>query len=394
MEKRSCSFNSLLVLLTLSGFYISIPRLCSRLQIARSILSLLLCLLLAGCPTAWYVYLIIVTSSAYGSGIDWGILGGEFFMYGVSVFTIVWRCFMSVFFTYSMTKCLPNFLEALGRHYRENGRESTARKVSRFFGVVCCFSFPLVVFFSGVYMPLVDETLTCWSMMNQTIGEQGLSVICNQIALWRTLVFIVAYGGNALLYVPDIVYYGVWVVLFLEAKSFNKRLSKHNFVTSAKPDEDLEHFRFGHEALCVLLDKANVAFRHFLFARYAFGAPVVLFALRFLILNKKNVAVTQTVLVIMGVICVQMAIVTITAAALSVQMNIFLSRLQSGSIGFNVYGLFTIDLSAVLMICGTLMTYAVIILQFQPVTGTLVTTLPVSTTPTPTLSSVNVTAEE
>ncbi|KAK7107263.1 hypothetical protein V1264_015213 [Littorina saxatilis] len=44
----------------------------------------------------------------------------------------------------------------------------------------------------------------------------------------------------------------------------------------------------------------------------------------------------------------------------------FQSQLQSGPIGFHVYHLFAIDTSTIMMICGTVLTYAVITIQLKP----------------------------
>ncbi|XP_070188673.1 uncharacterized protein [Littorina saxatilis] len=52
-----------------------------------------------------------------------------------------------------------------------------------------------------------------------------------------------------------------------------------------------------------------------------------------------------------------------------VKVAAFLSRLQGKSIGFHVYHLFTIDTSTIMMVCGTILTYAVVIIQFQPGIG-------------------------
>ncbi|XP_067668442.1 uncharacterized protein [Haliotis asinina] len=47
-------------------------------------------------------------------------------------------------------------------------------------------------------------------------------------------------------------------------------------------------------------------------------------------------------------------------------VSIFANRLAGPPIGYTVYGLFTVDGSSVLTIIGTLLTYAVIILQLTP----------------------------
>ncbi|KAK7107151.1 hypothetical protein V1264_015114 [Littorina saxatilis] len=48
-------------------------------------------------------------------------------------------------------------------------------------------------------------------------------------------------------------------------------------------------------------------------------------------------------------------------------VSAFLSRVQGAPIGFNVYNLFTVDTSTIMMICGTILTYTLVIVQFQPV---------------------------
>ncbi|KAK7108784.1 hypothetical protein V1264_016453 [Littorina saxatilis] len=47
-------------------------------------------------------------------------------------------------------------------------------------------------------------------------------------------------------------------------------------------------------------------------------------------------------------------------------VSMFLSRVQGAPIGFHVYNLFTVDTSTIMMICGTVLTYALVIVQFQP----------------------------
>ncbi|KAK7107229.1 hypothetical protein V1264_015180 [Littorina saxatilis] len=47
-------------------------------------------------------------------------------------------------------------------------------------------------------------------------------------------------------------------------------------------------------------------------------------------------------------------------------VSAFLARVQGAPIGFNVYNLFTVDTSAIMMICGTILTYTLVIVQFKP----------------------------
>ncbi|XP_076438637.1 uncharacterized protein LOC143277634 [Babylonia areolata] len=47
------------------------------------------------------------------------------------------------------------------------------------------------------------------------------------------------------------------------------------------------------------------------------------------------------------------------------KVQLFSSRLCNSRIGYGVYGLFVIDRSTVLMMVGTLVTYTVVVVQFQ-----------------------------
>ncbi|ESO90197.1 hypothetical protein LOTGIDRAFT_164512 [Lottia gigantea] len=51
-------------------------------------------------------------------------------------------------------------------------------------------------------------------------------------------------------------------------------------------------------------------------------------------------------------------------------ITMFVNRLNGKTIGFRMYEMFTLDASAILMLIGTLVTYAVVMLQFTSVPTT------------------------
>ncbi|KAK7108785.1 hypothetical protein V1264_016454 [Littorina saxatilis] len=191
-----------------------------------------------------------------------------------------------------------------------------------------------------------------------------------------------------------------------EVRRLNDDLLHEKLDKLQSSPQQLESYRLRHVSLCTLISDANRCLRHFLFAVYVFGTPFILLYMRGNLGTKaagelKEMSDYWSVFDILQ-ISVIIAVVTVVGAWISHLMHLpheflfklnvqkmtgrasesvsmFLCRLQGQSLGFHVMHLFAVDTSTILMICGTFVTYAVVIIQFQPeVSGSCTATLDTS----------------
>nr|KAG5704954.1 hypothetical protein BaRGS_022796 [Batillaria attramentaria] len=173
----------------------------------------------------------------------------------------------------------------------------------------------------------------------------------------------------------------------------------------------VEDLRIRHEKLCRLISKTSHVIGHVIAAVYVTGIPCFLFVLHGFVYRKLTLheflrmtfffAELTFILIFFNIAGTMLNIKMHQPAEFLFPLNIekmpergpeivaaFLARLQGAPIGFTVYRLFTIDTSTILMVCGTILTYAVVIIQFQPgVGGSSVSGVSVGTTPHPVMST-------
>ncbi|XP_071086483.1 putative gustatory receptor 28b [Haliotis cracherodii] len=176
-------------------------------------------------------------------------------------------------------------------------------------------------------------------------------------------------------------------------------LIKEFRILSKKLEEDMDKFEsiFGqfcqrHKRLSLISDEGNSFNSHVAFATYVFGIPMICFLVYGLI---RGSLPKDELLFCSGNLCTitaLMILVTVMGFVLNDSANeplqhifrsnwasyseettqkisLFVARLASEKVGYSVYGLFTIDRSTILMVVGTILTYAVVVLQVQPDSG-------------------------
>ncbi|XP_070182974.1 uncharacterized protein [Littorina saxatilis] len=288
--------------------------------------------------------------------------------------------FLSVGQAISITRHFPKFVESAKTYFTRYDRSVNKMAVLVVSTLVSILAFVLSCLVGWFYSSMKFSGSSCSNLEEHT--EDSVRTLCC-VEKWRH--FLTMHRSLLYLWAPPILYSFLWFVLLIEMKRFHFDLAKH-FV-KASGDKDYEYFRMRHAAICNLMDDANAVVGHFLFATYGVGIPVLLIALRSLIYGELSSTFTYVVMYIMVHYCATLVMVTLSGAVLAKQalrpaqilyeisidsvsdrefrsLSMFLSRLQGGSIGFHVYGLFNIDNSTILMVLGTVVTYAVVILQF------------------------------
>ncbi|KAK7477640.1 hypothetical protein BaRGS_00031118 [Batillaria attramentaria] len=189
-----------------------------------------------------------------------------------------------------------------------------------------------------------------------------------------------------------LIYLAVWRILMVEAKDIAECLRKQEKATLLENPERLEYFRLRHAEICDLIVKTNNCLRHIIAAYFGSGVPCILFVIHGFVYKQLSEEEFADMASFFSGLVVALTVMTLTGVALNLKMHepagllfklnivkstgkgsevvaAFLSRLQGAPIGFNVYHLFTVDPSTILMLCGTILTYAVVIVQIQPKPG-------------------------
>ncbi|KAK7099357.1 hypothetical protein V1264_003506 [Littorina saxatilis] len=160
-------------------------------------------------------------------------------------------------------------------------------------------------------------------------------------------------------------------------------------------EKEFCHLRNQHESLCRLLSLSQRCFQHFIACNFAVSVPLLCFMIYSLAsgagrVNQWGFMFTMCMerISLLGVV-IAFAISLQEAArsplsmiyasdwsALShplvTKLQLFTTRLHDSDLGYHVYGLFSVTRETVLMLAGTFITYAVVVIQFQmgsPVTS-------------------------
>ncbi|KAK6192123.1 hypothetical protein SNE40_003656 [Patella caerulea] len=165
---------------------------------------------------------------------------------------------------------------------------------------------------------------------------------------------------------------------------FNK---KENRNTGAL-ENTIENLRQEFISLIECFESSNSLVRHFLFGCFAVFIPAFCFMLYGLTRRSLTTGESVYLLLLTGLILTFIVIFTVVGAILSVKAHepldelmkinvlsvtdktsqsviLFVSRLTGPTIGFRVYELFTLDTNTILAVLGTLLTYAVVMVQFS-----------------------------
>ncbi|ESO99094.1 hypothetical protein LOTGIDRAFT_173932 [Lottia gigantea] len=126
----------------------------------------------------------------------------------------------------------------------------------------------------------------------------------------------------------------------------------------------LEEVRLRYESVLDIVTKANLVLQHLFFSTLATSIPVSCLVLYgFITLNSNRAQMVLTGLTNIYVFNMLFWIF-ILGIYTERKIQLFTARYLAPSLGFDVYGPFSLDSSAFLTVFGTLLTYAVVIFQF------------------------------
>ncbi|KAK6192131.1 hypothetical protein SNE40_003662 [Patella caerulea] len=157
---------------------------------------------------------------------------------------------------------------------------------------------------------------------------------------------------------------------------------------SAALENTIEKLRKEFISLIDCFESSNALVRHFLFGSFAVFIPTFCFMLYGFTRRSLTNGESVYLLLLSGSVLVFIVIFTVAGAILSVKARepldelmkinvvsvtdktsqsviLFVSRLTGPTIGFRVYELFTLDTNTILAALGTLLTYAVVMVQFS-----------------------------
>ncbi|XP_048247449.1 uncharacterized protein LOC124118100 isoform X2 [Haliotis rufescens] len=297
-----------------------------------------------------------------------------FFFYSYVAYT-------SLTLTFVLPRHFVRFQDLLGSYVSEYGVSPYLKK---FIHKIRLFT----ILFTALYLSFIAST---------TVGINKAFP-----SLKRHMAPFNSYQGTTV----AVLYVFILSVVSLQLSSANVLFNSITFILikefkilSKKLKEDMDNFEriFGpfcqrHKRLSLILDQANNINTHFAFATYVFGIPMICFLWFGLIRGSLQTdellfcsANLFTITALMIDVTVASCVLNDTAneplqhifrsnwasysEGTTQKISLFVARLASEKVGYSVYGLFTIDRSTILMVVGTILTYAVVVLQVQPDSG-------------------------
>ncbi|XP_070188747.1 uncharacterized protein [Littorina saxatilis] len=373
---RSVSFSAavkpLFFVLCVCGVY-SPPFRCSKKwwYILAKILSVLVETLCCGSLVVSLVGQIIMTLSL---GIT--VLYNVSFTLGEIVLLVTFHCFCR--------KSFRVFFEEFEAYQKEHCRRDAKYKGVFILGIVNVF-LVVVSLCSAFYWASLPFSIAQCQLGYLELPELFGKIMCHPVAYGIVIFFSThVYGAVFFLYLT------IWKALKTEANDIVEKFTKIDKLTLRETPEVIENFRLRHADLCHVINAANRFMTHILAAFYGAGITCMLLLIHGMISQGYGVSYLIDLGQLFFIFVFYLITITLTGVSLNLKMHepvdflfrldvhrmtgtgsdivsMFLSRVQGAPIGFHVYHLFTVDTSTVMMICGTLLTYALVIVQFQPV---------------------------
>ncbi|XP_067668301.1 uncharacterized protein [Haliotis asinina] len=256
---------------------------------------------------------------------------------------------------------------------------------------------------TGISMPL---SLFTYALVIPEVGDM-LCVVDRSWAWWNYLITIINYiilftsascsviqsviGSYPLCSELDVIN----TIMERYVTEYIKHQESHTFRSKSvsechnEKNEQLRIIIGRHKHICRLISGFGDSIAYMQFTGLFMSLPLSCFSLYVImtrIESQSNVILCVSLLVLCSLICIVVSIVGVRVnvkahAALKHMLQIptvhlnettmravnqFTSLLTGTTIGYNVYGLFTISPPTVLSIVGTLVTYVVVVLQFRP----------------------------
>ncbi|KAK7477639.1 hypothetical protein BaRGS_00031117, partial [Batillaria attramentaria] len=291
---------------------------------------------------------------------------------------IVGDLYLAFILTTMGSTSLRRFLSAFRSYKSEFSREEVRYLFVLGIGI---YSFFMLVFSQVALIENVikgaDLTPDC--RHNRSFHSHLSFVTCEPAFVSVTQHFSSGVFGTGFL-----IYLAVWRILMVEAKDIAECLRKQEKATLLENPERLEYFRLRHAEICDLIVKANNCLRHIIAAYFGSGVPCILFVIHGFVYKQLSEEEFADMAVLFVILVFYLTVMTLTGVALNLKMHEPASLLSKLNIvkstgkgsevvaGRNTYeGLVPRLLRSCpdCKLCGTILTYAVVIVQIQPKPG-------------------------
>ncbi|XP_067673868.1 uncharacterized protein [Haliotis asinina] len=251
--------------------------------------------------------------------------------------------------------------------------------------VLVLFTYALIIPEVGIMLCVVDRSWGWWNYLTTVINYLILFIIVSSLGTRSGI------GSYPLCSELDVIN----TIMERCVEEYIKHQESHIFQSkcvSGCHNEKNEQMRIiigRHKRICRLISAFGDSIAYMQFAGFFMSLPLSCFSLYVIMTrmeSQTNVILCACILVFCSWGCIVMSIVGVRVnvkahAALKHMLQIptvhlnettiravnqFTSLLSGTTIGYNVYGLFTISPPTVLSIVGTLVTYVVVVLQFRP----------------------------
>ncbi|KAL3873476.1 hypothetical protein ACJMK2_036589 [Sinanodonta woodiana] len=279
------------------------------------------------------------------------------------------------------------------RYFEAYERSFKRKRVTRLIYAYVCTGVLLSLLFAALQMVLcVVDALNESSPILKIIRPTGLNIKTYSIPyILLSSLNGFSKGVNCLSIFVNWMFFSVCIYCFCKEYQFIYDRLKDIVEMDADPkvvEERLEMLRKRHEEMTKVVSQSNAILKHFTFVTYAAGMPMTCSVLYGMITGQLDLSDTIFMLMCLVIINLQMILVTSVAAYLNSKVHkpldgifqldlgkvtdktvqlltVFAARLTGPSIGIGVWDLFVIDKSTIMMIGGTLITYAVVVIQFK-----------------------------
>ncbi|KAL3873474.1 hypothetical protein ACJMK2_036587 [Sinanodonta woodiana] len=316
----------------------------------------------------------------------------------VTKFTFIWYHFW-VYYLFTLEHFLirkhyRKFFLSFEMYFEAYERSFKRQSVTRVINALVCTSVLLSLSYGAVHMVLctVDQ-LNESSPVLKMIRPTGLNIE-NYSTAYILLSSLNGFSRcvNFLSIAVNWMFFCVCIYCFCKEYQFISERLEDLVEKNIDPkviEEALEMLRKRHEEMTKVVNQSNAILKHFTFVTYAAGMPMTCFVLYGMIMGTLDLSDTIFMLMCLVNINVQMILVTFLASHLNAKihqpldcifqlnleimtdktiqlLNVFAARLNGPPIGIEVSDLFVIDKSTILMIGGTLISYAVVVIGFKP----------------------------
>ncbi|KAK6192125.1 hypothetical protein SNE40_003657 [Patella caerulea] len=292
---------------------------------------------------------------------------------------------------FALTKNFSKFCEALNDHQQRYGtmiKMPFIQKVNKIAPYIIVFD--VVCISSGI-----GSVIIIWKKdMEQYVYPLTFdSLTSTALVLFTAVLYESIVASHAV--ILETIFTEISILFISEFTNLSKQLRVNIGIFNMKENQNsaalentIEKLRQEFISLIDCFESSNSLVRHFLFGSFAIFIPTFCFMLYGFTRRSLTTGESVYLLLLSGSALVLIVIFTVAGAILSVKARepldelmkinvvsvtdktsqsviLFVSRLTGPTIGFRVYELFTLDTNTILAALGTLLTYAVVMVQFS-----------------------------